>query len=246
MVSRKCSARLWRSEVEVTFDTLDTFAKPLKLEDRQRNRSACNCSELDRGADPYVHMKQSIPGANCDDRWEPNLSHIFHNRSEELIAYREEDPLYGALPKGDKPDRVFGLRKTQRFKQLLDHREDQRAEYRGELLANTLESQLECGPFREVQDPVLFPFLVLEAKSEEGEGFSHIETQTAFAILKLLNIQFRLKEANGKESQWGTGPLVWFLSYRGDQWHVSAAYIQLENSVQHYVSFFVYLNALLG
>jgi hypothetical protein len=123
---------------------------------------------------------------------------------------------------------------------LLDRKEDRRAKYKGELLSNTIECGLECGPFREVQDPVLFPFLVLEAKSEEGAGFSHIETQTSFAILKLLNIQLRLKEANGRDSQWGTGPLVWFLSYRGDQWRIAVAYVQPENGVPHYVSSLVW------
>jgi hypothetical protein len=106
---------------------------------------------------------------------------------------------------------------------------------------NTLECGFEWSPFRQVQDPVLFPFLVLEAKSEEGDGFNDIETQTAFAIKKLLNIQLRLKEANEKNRQWDTGPLVWFLSNRGDQWRVAAAYVQTERSEQHYVSCPVWL-----
>lgn len=108
-------------------------------------------------------------------------------------------------------------------------------------MANTLECELECGPFHEVRDPVLFPFLVLEAKKKTNSGFTEVETQTAFAILKLLDLQLRLKEANGKDSQWGTGPLVWFLSNCGDRWRVAAAYVQTEGSITHHVGWLVLL-----
>jgi hypothetical protein len=60
VASRKCSARIWRSEVEVTLNPLDTFAESLSLKERQRHRTACSCSEIDRGQDPYVHTMQKL------------------------------------------------------------------------------------------------------------------------------------------------------------------------------------------
>jgi hypothetical protein len=82
-----------------------------------------------------------------------------------------------------------------------------------------------------------FPFLVLEAKAEKGNcEFGNTQTQTAFAIQKLLKVQHGLKIATGGESQWGSGPLVWFLAYCGEKWCVAAAYVQAEGNVPHYVS----------
>jgi hypothetical protein len=92
-------------------------------------------------------------------------------------------------------------------------------------------------PFRPDGEPIVFPFLALEAKSEKGrDGFSDVEMQTAFTIRALLKLQGDLRNATGEDSEWESGPLVWFLSYKGEQWRVAAAYIEYENGVEHYVS----------
>jgi hypothetical protein len=98
-----------------------------------------------------------------------------------------------------------------RFSRLLDE-EISDPQFEGQELRDILE----CGPFNEMRDQVLFPFLVLEAKSETGDSFDDIEIQTAFAIKKLLDIQLKLQLATGERSQWQSGPLIWFLSNRGD------------------------------
>jgi hypothetical protein len=94
---------------------------------------------------------------------------------------------------------------------------------------------LECSPFNEMRDQVLFPFLVLEAKSETGDSFDDVEIQTAFAIKKILDIQLKLQLATGERSQWQSGPLIWFLSNRGDDWRVAAAYVEMDGKRAHYV-----------
>ena len=136
----------------------------------------------------------------------------------------------GTLPAEQRPDRVYGFRETSRFGQLLDQ-ELTVPEFEGQ----ELREALECGPFNEPRDQVLFPFLVLEAKCERGDCFDDVEIQTAFAIKKLLDIQFKVKKANGSKTQWQSGPLVWFLSNRGDEWRVAAAVVEERGSELHYV-----------
>jgi len=125
---------------------------------------------------------------------------------------------------------VYGFRKTSRFGRLLDE-ETSDPQFEG----HELRDILECSPFNEMRDQVLFPFLVLEAKSETGDSFDDIEIQTAFAIKKLLDIQLKLQLATGERSQWQSGPLTWFLSNRGDEWRVAAAYVEMQEKGTHYV-----------
>ena len=135
--------------------------------------------------------------------------------------------------KEQKPDRVYGLRMTNRLERLLKRTEDKRAVAEGKMIGETIKST----PFRPGGDPLVFPFLALEAKSEKGkDSFSDIETQTAFVIRSLLELQEDLRRAAGEDSEWESGPLVWFLANKGEQWRVAAAYIEYQNGVRHYVS----------
>ena len=64
---------------------------------------------------------------------------------------------------------------------------------------------------------VLYPFLIIEAKSEKGSpGFESIETQTAFPIRSLLQLQEKL----GKRTGIAINPLGFFLANQGDEWRV--------------------------
>lgn len=147
-----------------------------------------------------------------------------------MVRYDKDDPISGALPAEQKPDRVFGFRKTSRFRRLLDE-EMSDPKFEGQELRDTLE----CSPFHEMRDQVLFPFLVLEAKSETGDSFDDIEIQTAFAIKKLLDIQHKLHQKTGAKSQWQSGPLVWFLSNRGHDWRIAAACVDVHDDTVKYV-----------
>lgn len=148
------------------------------------------------------------------------MNSLFDNKADETIKYPKE--LQKELPKRDRPDRVYGLRVTERFDRLLS------------LMS---ENRLKTSPFKIEGEPVIFPYLVLEAKSEKSaDGFGDIEVQTAFAIRELLRIQDGLAHAVNKPSTWDGGPLVWFLSCKGEQWRIFSAYIERINTTEYFVS----------
>ena len=96
-------------------------------------------------------------------------------------------------------DRVFGLSITGSFDQFRDRL----ARY---------------SPFSAKH--TLFPFMVVEAKSEKSEsGFHDIEQQTALSIRTCLKIQIDLE----MESNQVLDPLVWFFGFRGDEWRLYVA-----------------------
>ncbi|KAH7219627.1 hypothetical protein DER44DRAFT_847716 [Fusarium oxysporum] len=148
------------------------------------------------------------PNGFSRDIPEQGISPLFDDRAEEAIVYSSE--LRAELPKREhRPDRVFGLQVTERLSRLLNYAEDIRS-----------------SPFRLDGDPLVYPFLVIEAKSEKGsDAFTDTQVQTAFAIRELLSIQQELAHVANENEEWDGGPLVWFLSYKGEQWRVFAAYI---------------------
>lgn len=124
------------------------------------------------------------------------------------------------------------MRVTKRLERLLSS-EDKRQSGSGACIWDNLRTN----PFREDGQPILFPFLLIEAKSEKAaDSFSNIEAQTAFSLRELLILQDNLRLAAEESPDWEAGPLVWFLSYKGEQWRVSVAYIEIENDCKHYVS----------
>ncbi len=156
---------------------------------------------------------------------------LFDNRAQETIIQEKE--LQSEMPKKEEPDRVYGLRMTKRLERLLSWTEDKRPASGGRSIGESINSS----PFRPDGEPIVFPFLVLEAKSEKGrDGFSDVEMQTAFTIRVLLKLQEDLRNAAGEESEWETGPLVWFLANKGEHWRVAAAYIEYNKGVQNFVS----------
>ncbi|KAL2127828.1 hypothetical protein VTI74DRAFT_10108 [Chaetomium olivicolor] len=199
---RKCRGRLWRSEQEVV--TVCHGGAPARsLRDRQRERKPCCC----------------IPMGSQDGIHEHGISPIFDDRADEAIVYSPE--LQAELPKREeKPDRVYGLRRTKRLERLLLSTEDKRPSAQGKPIGENLKTS----PFRPDGEPIVFGFLVIEAKSEKGaDAFTDIDVQTAFAIRELLSIQNGLRLAAEEGVNWDAGPLVWFLSYKGEHWRVSAA-----------------------
>src|SRR6266536_2230975 len=102
------------------------------------------------------------------------------------------------MPTKEVPDRVYGLRVTKRLERLLLWTEDKRASSGGK----TIGESIRTSPFRPNGEPIIFPFLALEAKSEKGrDGFSDVEMQTAFTIHALLKLQEDLRKAAGEESE---------------------------------------------
>jgi hypothetical protein len=158
-----------------------------------------------------------MPTYGCSQ--DQGINPLFDDRADEAMVY--DTVLQSQLPKREeKPDRVYGLRRTKRLERLLVSADGLRAT-----------------PFRPDGEPILFPFLILEAKSEKSaDSFTDIEVQTAFAIRELLRLQDGLRQATDEEEDWEAGPLVWFLSYKGEQWRVSAAYIERRDPDRPYVS----------
>src|SRR5205823_2464722 len=132
--------------------------------------------------------------------------------TEEVILH--DNSVRTELPK-QKPDRVYGLRATTSFEKYLSSP----FEHEGAPEANcTLGDLLGTSPFKSGSDPLLFPFLLLEAKSEQsGNGFDDIQVQSAFPLWALLTLQQKLQSFNSENDR-SFHPLVWFLATRGDTW----------------------------
>lgn len=116
------------------------------------------------------------------------------------------------LPK-KYPDRIFGLKKTKAVANLLD----------ADLGISNRTPR--CSPFRDLNDPLLFPFLIIEAKPERHSvGFEETQTQTALPIWALLNLQesVRIECSDTADS---SPSLVWFIANRGDTWRVYGCYV---------------------
>ncbi|RYP00327.1 hypothetical protein DL766_007162 [Monosporascus sp. MC13-8B] len=205
-------AWLWRSEQEVTpasANPSSTSLQPRNLKKRQEKRTPCVCQSDRHKEDPA----------------EQGINPLFDDRADEAILYDEE--LRAQLPRREeKPDRVYGIRETKRLQRILGM-EDRRFGAGGKLLEKTLRTT----PFRADGEPILFPFLILEAKSEKGaDSFTNIEVQTAFAIRELLMLQDELRLAAQQGDDWEGGPLVWFLSNKGEHWRVCIGYIDTKSS----------------
>jgi hypothetical protein len=157
---------------------------------------------------------------------DPGLNPLFSDRAEERVLHDEIVTMQ--LPKRDHPDRVYGLRETTRFSRVLSS--PCRASN-----DRPIREVLKISPFRTANDPLLFPFLVLEAKSEKGYCWDWIETQTAFSIRTLLQLQEDLQNQSDPELSWEDGPLVWFLASKGEEWRVGASFVERSSKGSTYV-----------
>ena len=129
-----------------------------------------------------------------------------------------QEPLLPKLPK-KRPDRIYGLQQTENFARAL------------KALAPSRE--LRSSPFGEGSEPLLYPFLIVEAKSQKsGAGFDAIEMQTAFPIRTLLKLQHDLNDAVGESP--GNSPLIWFFANRGEDWRLYCGYeTKVDNMVKN-------------
>lgn len=151
------------------------------------------------------------------------MNTIFSDRAEEVIYHDEE--LSKQLPKKEKPDRVFGLESTPTLLQLTDR-----------LTTSGEYATLRTSPFRERTVPLLFPFLVLEAKSGRAAcDWNEIEMQTVFSIRTLLEIQAELQSSSERTSALSPLPLVWFLSCKGESWRVYPCFMDEDRDGPIYV-----------
>ncbi|KAF4631105.1 hypothetical protein G7Y89_g7026 [Cudoniella acicularis] len=155
---KNCRKRIWRLEIEVT-QTENTAAAE-GLRDRQNARESCRCPRTARSQDH------------------------FYFRVDKEVHHSPEIAL--KLKKGEKPDRVYGLRQARNIENLLH---------------DVAKRQLE----------------------DDDEA---VKRQTAFSIRTLLETQNRLRTATGRHSKWRSGPFIWFLANKEEDWRLYAAYTQ--------------------
>ncbi|KAL2811731.1 hypothetical protein BDW59DRAFT_155482 [Aspergillus cavernicola] len=195
IVCRLCQARLWRSDVESSFAREDPRRIP--LEQRQAQRQMCTCSPMTRKVLDY-----------CED----GNTKLFDDRVEEFVRH---DGLRVEL-RERRPDRVYGLRVTRIFNHYLSRIMD---------TGQTVEESVRTTPFKPATDPLIFPFLLLEAKSDSAKDrFEDGMVQSAPPIQALLQLQEGLKSNAPGDSRFA--PLVWYLASRGDEWRVDPAQLE--------------------
>lgn len=147
---------------------------------------------------------QEIDSAISKDRLQPEFS----REMEKAIIHEEVDGLEKAGLRKQMPDTVIGLGQTPSF-----------AEYAPLM-------KLRHSPFEPAN--VLYPFMVLEAKSEKApDSWGSIERQSAFALRTCLKLQKNLQRDTGVELQC----LVWFFAFKGDEWRLYAAVPEQEDTV---------------
>jgi hypothetical protein len=102
-----------------------------------------------------------------------------------------------------RPDRVIGLGVTPTLRQYLP---PLRAKY--------------C-PFKRARANVIYPFIVIEAKTAEsgGASFGSILRQTAFVVRTCLRLQQNLEKDSGVPHQC----IVWSFAIMGEEWRLYAA-----------------------
>lgn len=128
-------------------------------------------------------------------------SRTFARELDKHVVHEDVTPQMKKRLKRQRPDRVIGLAPTRTFKRLLP----------------SLRSR--CSPFKKKN--VLYPFIVIEAKSAENNSsasFGSMLRQTAFVVRTCLRLQQNLRKESGVEHQC----LVWNFLIMGEEWRLYA------------------------
>ncbi|KAJ4359985.1 uncharacterized protein N0V89_000544 [Didymosphaeria variabile] len=214
---KKCRGRLWRSEIEVESDSSNSLTTSLR--DRQKKREVCTCDPSQR-ADEHSSM-------------DPGISNLFSFRVDTAALDRNSNRKH-------RPDRIHGLRRTEN----IDTHLQSLYTHNDRLAANTIvEDVVETSLHpNNGGSQLLFPFLVVEAKSEKGvASFEQMELQTCFPIQNSLQLQLELLETQGNTMGVPGGPLVWYLAYRGEDWRLYAGHVEVQDGKPK-----VFINYLWG
>lgn len=153
---------------------------------------------------------------------------LFSDRAEVMIKHNPPIVISSQPRKvqhSELPDRVLGLRQTDNLRFLLDSVDKRHMGYSNASLRDSIEHT----PFGLEPEPLLFPFFMIEAKSTQGADGAMNLMQSAFCLRRFLKIQHELALATDDERQWESGPLVWFLTTRGEQWHLYGGFVEIES-----------------
>ncbi|KAJ5088401.1 hypothetical protein N7456_012017 [Penicillium angulare] len=206
---------VWDSEIPAATTGLNEARE--MLEHRRRNRQPCRCPK------------------NWGDDFDREINVLFSDRAEARIKHIPALQIPSQRPrKSELMDRIYGLRQTENFRFILDSSDKRYIE-----TSNIpLRESIKCSPLElRGGEPLLFPFLIVEAKSSKGRSRAETHMQSAFCIQQVLKIQRDLVIAAGNEIQWETEPLIWYIATRGEQWDVYAGFIEDDqNTTQYYHS----------
>lgn len=126
-----------------------------------------------------------------------------------------------------RPDRHQGLCRTKNIDTYLQYRYPPNGPHAGKMAEDVIRTSLQRD---DGGSQLLFPFLVVEAKSEKGTGsFEKIEKQSRVPIHNALQLQWELFQAPRVGTKVPAVPLVWFLSYIGEKWRLYGAHMEQRN-----------------
>ncbi|RYP08292.1 hypothetical protein DL765_008834 [Monosporascus sp. GIB2] len=173
---------------------------------------------------------------------DPGLSDLFSSRIEEPCL-APDSPASGPRK---RPDRIHGLQQTKNFDMILQspYAHDDPPHQPPRLVEDVVKTTLNPD---NGGSPLLFPFLILEAKREKGaENFEHMEIQTPFPIKHALQLQYDLLHTRGNTMDVPGGPLVWFMANRGEDWRVYAGHVQEREGRPKYLINFLWGGSITG
>lgn len=149
---------------------------------------------------------------------------IFSSRADEMTSFDSFETDSEESIKRRRPDRILGFQETGSFSRRLEKYNLMAGRSENEAGLETIWETVESTVLNHKGNSLLFPFLIVEAKSRNGASFEDCDAQTALPVLKMLKIQEDLQRKSQMTLEYG-GPLVWYIAYRGEDWRLSGCYI---------------------
>jgi hypothetical protein len=169
-----------------------------------------------------MHKSNKVFSSRADEMTSFTSFDSFENDSEERIKRR-------------RPDRILGFQETGSFIRRLEKYNLMAGRSENEAGVETIWKTVESTILNHKGNSLLFPFLIIEAKSRIGASFEDCNMQSALPILKMLKIQEDLQRKSRTTLEYG-GPLVWYIAYRCEDWHLSGCYISEKPGGPSYAS----------
>jgi hypothetical protein len=96
-------------------------------------------------------------------------------------------------------------------------------------------SKLQDQPVANNGEDIVFPFMLAEAKKEDGDPWISVYYQSVMPIYTMLSVQWRLRSANFEMGyDFDFDPVVWFFAYLGQNWELHFAYLDTSCEVDAY------------
>ena len=225
-MSKRCRKRIWRSEIEVDPDAGNSRTTSLEERQARREGEPCKCGPQWRMDNMYGILRSNfVLFTNPCSSHDPGLSPIFSSRIQEPnYLFHDHAAKLNVIKK--EPDRIHGLQSTTSLERLLQQHYDAQSQHDSEPSRRVVDLLQISGNPDGGGKRLLFPFLVMEAKSGKGgSDFDEIEIQTAHPIMNLLMLQHELQQIESNKMAVPGGPLAWFLANVGEKWRVYGCYV---------------------